>query len=1239
MNFLEGLNEEQARAVASRENLVCSAGAGAGKTRVITHRYLHLLAGGDAAGRITQTNSPETGGAPGPGNILALTFTRAAAREMKSRIYAAVVKARHLSTAVERAYQNFDSAVITTIDAFCNQIAAAGGGRYGIATTLRIDEQRLGQLVQAEIQDFLARLDAEGQRLFALAAGAFGLEAIVTKLLRPIAIRAAGFTDQTPSISATLAEDRSWSENLARQMLADTLEVLVRLHELLTETEGQRRLGKKGPSKMLDAALDWLAGALRACGLDTGSDALHVGAAVEPLFAKLQAGAEILPPDRPTKPTQVLPVEDREELNTLWETLNENTNRFPEISSFLRALDDCTALAQLLENFRLRMIQVKRTSGLVDYQDLIQLAIRVLQDDQLLADHYRRKFRAIMIDEFQDNNQIQKTLLYLLAVPPGWRGQAAEPAAEQAAEQAAEPVQTPQIASGTYVSNSGAPDKHSPQQAPAQPRSLVPTAADLEPGKLFFVGDQKQSIYLFRGADVRVFRNLASELAAAGSTGNLPLSTNYRSHPRLIQSWNRMFARIFSPQSPVNKNIPAEFLVDFEPIEPRSTTDPAEPNPRLELWLQRPLEEDGKAQPAAFRRLLEYRAAARRIRELLDSREPIWDRDLRQTRPVRASDFGILLRTGTGQMDLEQILLSHGIPFTVQTGRSLFLDALAADFTKVFSLLVHPGMQNLEAWAAVARSPFLNLTSDGLVELLDHIRQLGDLESVGALSGSGDSPSTPPPAFSCETDASKFQRFLGLLNHLSGLVDRKPHDILCAELWARYGYRDFVLDRANPAPFLEQYRQFESFAASNRELPFHTFVSDLEKRLGHYEKVEDLVDIPPATDSVRIMTIHSSKGLEFPFVFFLDIAAGNRDHGEGSEPAAFAANEAGYPVVRLNHNLVTGSRGRGLRPSLEAERRKAAEAAELQRLFYVACTRAESGLFLFVSPAKGNDKTGFSAILRAGLAVDDLFTLPENAEVDPGFLVRTIEGLSPDEYEAERRNLGKALRGGGSKRPGASEYKPLSWPTSTRLRNPSSHHDEKGEGTTASGEQTQAPTLSQEAALLLGSLAHAAIELRLARMWPEKRLLAGRDNPADWAVEKLALERKFEGELARGDFAKLPEAATRMAAGFFASSWFTDVVLPKQPAFESELAYVEWEGEGWVRGTVDLVLFFEDGERWVVDFKTDRNLDPQVYTGQLADYARAVRNLQLAGHAPAAGLPRTFIVSLQNFEASELAQG
>src|SRR5690606_38065899 len=154
-------------------------------------------------------------------------------------------------------------------------------------------------------------------------------------------------------------------------------------------------------------------------------------------------------------------------------------------------------------------------------------------------------------------------------------------------------------------------------------------------------------------------------------------------------------------------------------------TDPAEPNPRLELWLQRPLEEDGKAQPAAFRRLLEYRAAARRIRELLDSREPIWDRDLRQTRPVRASDFGILLRTGTGQMDLEQILLSHGIPFTVQTGRSLFLDALAADFTKVFSLLVHPGMQNLEAWAAVARSPFLNLTSDGLVELLDHIRQLG----------------------------------------------------------------------------------------------------------------------------------------------------------------------------------------------------------------------------------------------------------------------------------------------------------------------------------------------------------------------------------------------------------------------------------------------------------------------------------------------------------------------------------
>ncbi len=139
----------------------------------------------------------------------------------------------------------------------------------------------------------------------------------------------------------------------------------------------------------------------------------------------------------------------------------------------------------LLEEFQKLFLTRKRTSGILTFQDVSKMAVSILKEDINLRNFYKKEFRYIMIDEFQDNNLMQKELLYLLA--------------EKSDLACTE----------------------------------IPGASELEPDKLFFVGDEKQSIYRFRGADVSVFKGLSTELISSGWLA-LALVPNYRSPPALI---------------------------------------------------------------------------------------------------------------------------------------------------------------------------------------------------------------------------------------------------------------------------------------------------------------------------------------------------------------------------------------------------------------------------------------------------------------------------------------------------------------------------------------------------------------------------------------------------------------------------------------------------------------------------------------------------------------------------------
>ncbi|GAB1456659.1 hypothetical protein MASR2M48_19670 [Spirochaetota bacterium] len=178
------------------------------------------------------------------------------------------------------------------------------------------------------------------------------------------------------------------------------------------------------------------------------------------------------------------------------------------------------ASLNLLYDFVVEAAEARASSATLSFSDVSAIALKTLETDTVLRDWYTSRYDAIMVDEFQDDNDLQKRILYCLAERRKGR--------------------TEETGSDTHTKVG---------------------VANLEPGVLFFVGDEKQSIYAFRGADVTVFRGLSSELSGApGGLGMHSLDINWRSEPGLIDFFNRTFSAVLpSPDDPFAKDYEARF--------------------------------------------------------------------------------------------------------------------------------------------------------------------------------------------------------------------------------------------------------------------------------------------------------------------------------------------------------------------------------------------------------------------------------------------------------------------------------------------------------------------------------------------------------------------------------------------------------------------------------------------------------------------------------------------------------
>jgi ATP-dependent helicase/nuclease subunit A len=907
------LNREQADAVNRDRNVVVAAGAGSGKTSVLANRYVRLITRGGL--RVDQ--------------ILTLTFTRKAAAQMFQRIHGALSIEARVGTgeAARTALKDFFHAHIQTLDSYCVYIVKQGASRYGIRPDFSVDDEGARELANRESLPFLIshlnhpaleRLYREkrpqdiARDIFAASAFTYGSIDQAPSYTRGTAAQFALIRTEWRKVRESLlilideltlhcAEDPQDKFHAQVQPLLDqfgTLRDGLILRDGLTEAEmgeyfdtllnsGELSIVRAETHPLRKQMCQWLS-------------TLHKIAYARANVGKRNSGA---------KAAAV-------ELRRL----------FSGISSILvYALQGGIILSvmALLDEFQQIYVEKKRAQGILTFADAARLARTILRDQKDIRNNEKASFKAIMIDEFQDNNILQKELLFLLAEKQDRCG---------------------------GIDTDG-----------------IPEAGELEEEKLFFVGDEKQSVYRFRGADVSVFRALKTGLAAE----DLNLSINYRSSPELIALYNAIFggslcdssgaaplfqyAAVFPPPAAL-----PPYEADYSPL--KAGTDRRGSAAVYILDSGGQTEDDDEAGESGEQlkegqikgeqlKNDENEAAfiAARIRDLLE------EKDEAGSPRYEPDDIAILFRTRRPQYFFEKHLRFLHIPYAAEGLSGFFADGPVNDMAAFLRLIAYP--LDTEAYAIYLRSPFAGLSLEGLSLCIDDFnrakgqRPKAGNGETGSSAGGEDQlqPFSVTPALPDEADRRAWEQGGELYRRIREKAADLSIGQLLNELWYREGYR--YETAWNPGTHahreLFDYLYSQALKADEQGQSIAAF-SDYLEALREQEETLDDTEIPlERSGAVRLLTVHKSKGLEFKVVFI--VCCGKRSRGTGNRGDLYYS--AAHDSLSFNPPLPPECAGldkikRNFFYEQERQEERRKETAELRRLLYVAMTRSREQLFL-----------------------------------------------------------------------------------------------------------------------------------------------------------------------------------------------------------------------------------------------------------------------------------------------------
>jgi ATP-dependent helicase/nuclease subunit A len=530
----------------------------------------------------------------------------------------------------------------------------------------------------------------------------------------------------------------------------------------------------------------------------------------------------------------------------------------------------------------------KRAAAALDYEDLQLRARDLLRDHADVARRTRARYRYFLVDEFQDTNSLQREIVDLLTL--------------------------------------------------GEPRA-----------NLFIVGDRKQSIYGFRGAEVDVFARAIAAVEADGGEA-VALDVNFRSDARLVAFFNEFFARLMRHDGlePLEE---AEAL-GYVPYEPGVAHRPAaDGGPAVEALLDLPSKDDEEPDDAAETeraRDREARRLAARIADLVEQGEPVvraaGDTGAEPAlRAARYGDVAILLRAMSEVKTYERALRSAGVPYYVVAGKGFYDRPEVADLLALLEFV--DNRTDELALAAVLRSPLFGVSDDTLLAL--RIDRFGD----GAARPRRHRPAHQPlyeavlahsaAAFIADEQHEALEEAAATLSLLLELRNRVSISELLAVAIRRTDY-DVVAAAAvdgaqrlsNLDKLLRVARTFER-GAMRLLRDFVEYVREFRRLEGREAEAYLRSD----EDAVAILTVHKAKGLEFPVVCLpdlqrtLDAARPDVLFERGSGLAFRVPDGRGGLATTALYDRIAGQKARR-------------ERFESIRTLYVAATRAEDLLVL-----------------------------------------------------------------------------------------------------------------------------------------------------------------------------------------------------------------------------------------------------------------------------------------------------
>lgn len=862
--------ESQKKVIDRRErNILVSAAAGSGKTAVLVERIIQ---------KITQDKVDID-------KLLIVTFTNAAAAEMRERIRDAIEKKLEEEpedTHLQRQFTLVHNAQITTIDSFCLYVIRNYFYKIDLEPNFRVaDEGELSLLRSDVLGKLLEAHYAAGEEVFLSFVAGYG-SAKSDQAIQDMILKMYAYAQSYPWPDEWLVscgqaydlkeeadmEQADWMKQFLDSLVTAVSDCGSQMREALNVCEEP-----DGPYMYADALREDI----------RRLDAIRESGSYARFGEEINAYAKAFPKLAAARKFEGS-VEKKELVqnirNAMKKEIKDMRDKFffkePE-EIFLDMKKTAPAvkmLVALTEEFASCFAAEKKRKNLVDFSDMEHFALKILVDQTTkepteTADEFAALFDEIMIDEYQDSNYVQETLLR--AVSKERFGQ----------------------------------------------------------NNLFMVGDVKQSIYRFRLARPELFME-KFDTYAAGTPGceRIDLQKNFRSRDEVLSGVNDIFYKIMCRD--LGNVVYDENAALYPGADYPEDMDPA-------MFAMEVLVADESGAEEMERVELEARMIASRIHEMRKEGQTVTDKESGELRPMEYRDIVILLRSVSGMADtFVKVLLEEGIPAFTTSRTGYFSTVEIQTVLNMLRVIDNP-MQDIPL-AAVLYSPVGGFSGEDLAKIRAVSGEKTFYESILTYD-------TMPEE---ETDQKLWERLRGFLAKLEAFRKRVPytpvHELI-TELLEETGYLSYITALpageqkcANVQMLIEQAIHYED--TSYKGL-FH-FVRYIEK-LRKYDVDYGEADIINENENaVRIMSIHKSKGLEFPVVFAAGM--GKTFNTQDTRSRLILHPELGIGLDCMD--TVRRTKTPTLLKRTLARQTEEENLGEELRVLYVALTRAKEKLIL-----------------------------------------------------------------------------------------------------------------------------------------------------------------------------------------------------------------------------------------------------------------------------------------------------